>query len=144
MNNETHRRALLVNRIRSVKWIRLSARVTSLLSVSLLLLFLVGGGPGQRAVAAREWIGLLFFPFGVVVGMLVAWKREALGGFLSIGSLMCFYLVYGVILGDGPPRGWAFAMFTAPAFLFLLSGLMTKNHTAEQVCDRRIQAKGAH
>ncbi|HZM85841.1 MAG TPA: hypothetical protein VFF31_04705, partial [Blastocatellia bacterium] len=91
-----------------------------------------------------EWIGLLFFPFGVVVGMLVAWKREALGGFLSIGSLMCFYLVYGLIMGDGPPRGWAFAMFTAPAFLFLLSGLMTKNHTAEQVCDRRIQAKGAH
>lgn len=102
------------------------ARATSVLSIALLLLFLIGEGSGPRAVAIREWIGLLFFPFGVVVGMLVAWKREAPGSLLSIGSLVCFYLVYGVILTRGLPRGWAFAAFTSPAFFFLLTWLMEK------------------
>jgi len=104
-----------------VRWF---ARATSILSIGLLLLFIIGEGSGPRAVASRQWIGLLFFPFGVVVGMLVAWKREALGSLLSIGSLVCFYIVYDFILSGGLPRGWAFPAFTSPAVLFLLTWLM--------------------
>lgn len=102
------------------------ARATSIFSIGLLLLFLIGEGSRPRAVAGREWIGLLFFPFGVVVGMLVAWKREALGGLLSIGSLACFYVVYGLVLSGRLPGGWAFAAFTSPALLFLLTWLMER------------------
>ncbi len=70
-----------------VRWL---ARAPSVLSIGLLVLFIIGEGSGPHDIATRQWIGLLFFPFGVVVGMLVAWKREALGGLLSIGSLVCF------------------------------------------------------
>lgn len=103
-----------------VRWF---ARATSVLSIGLLLLFIIGEGSGPRAVASREWIGLLFFPFGVVVGMLVAWKRELLGSLLSIASLVCFYIVYGFILNGRLPGAWAFAAFTSPAFFFLLTWL---------------------
>ena len=102
------------------------ARATSVLSIGLLMLFIIGEGSGPRAVANREWLGLLFFPFGVAVGLVVAWKRELLGSFLSIGSLACFYIVYGFILSSRLPRGWLFAAFTSPAFFFLLTKLMER------------------
>ena len=104
--------------VRRLRWL---ARGTSMASIVLLVLFLFGDGLNPGAVKSREWIGLVFFPFGVILGMAVAWKREALGSLLSIGSLVGFYAVYGLILGNRLPRGWAFAMFTTPAFLFLLT-----------------------
>lgn len=68
--------------------------------------------------------------------MLVSWKREALGGLLSIGSLVYFYIVYGFIL-SGRPGGWGFAAFTSPAFLFLLTSQMERttkrNHHAIEI-----------
>jgi hypothetical protein len=99
---------------------------TSILSIGLLALFLFGEGFDVRVIDGSEWIGLLFFPFGVVVGFLVAWKREALGSLISIGSLLCFYLAYGLMLSGRLPRGWAFAAFTSPAFFFLVSSLMER------------------
>jgi hypothetical protein len=108
-----------------VKLVRWLARAMSLVSIALLALFLTGhDGLKPGTVTGREWIGLLFFPLGVAVGMAVAWKYEAWGSLLSIGSLAGFYVVYGFILSGAPPRGWAFAAFTAPAFLFLLSWLI--------------------
>jgi hypothetical protein len=112
-----------------VRWF---ARATSVLSIGLLLLFFISESSGPRAVANREWIGLLFFPFGMAIGMLVAWKREALGSLLSIGSLACFYIVYGFILSGGLPRGWAFAAFTTPAFLFLPTWLIQRTMTQDE------------
>lgn len=113
-----------------VIWVRWLARVTSLVSAGLLLLFIIGGDSGPNPITAREWIGLLFFPFGVVVGMVVAWRREVLGSLVSIGSLSSFYIVYGLVLANRLPRGGYFALFTAPAFLFLVSGLVSRNNTA--------------
>jgi hypothetical protein len=75
-----------------VIWVRWLPRVTSLVSVGILLLFIIGEGSGPNPITAREWVGLFFFPFGVVVGMLVAWRREVLGSLVSIGSLACFTL----------------------------------------------------
>ena len=109
-----------------VVWVRLLARVTSIISIGLLLLFIIGESPGPRPVTSREWIGLLFFPFGVVVGMVVAWKREALGSLLSIASLACFYLAYGWMLSGRLPQGWGFAAFTSPALFFLATWLMER------------------
>jgi hypothetical protein len=122
-----------------VRWF---ARATSVFSIGLLLLFIIGEGSGPGAVAGRQWIGLLFFPFGVAAGMLVAWKREAPGGLLSIGSLTCFYVVYGFILSGRLPGGWAFAAFSSPALLFLLTWLLekTKKDRNGDIHKRRIVA----
>ena len=100
----------------SLRWL---ARGTSAVSIALILLFFIGVRPTQ--VAPREWIGLMFFPFGVILGMLISWRRELEGSLWSLASLAGFYLVYEVIVTGRPPRGWAFLVFTAPAFLFLAS-----------------------
>ena len=105
----------------SLRWL---ARGTSTVSIALLLLFL--NSDGWNRVTAREWIGLVFFPFGVILGMLISWRRELEGSLLSLASLGGFYLVYGVALTGRLPGGWAFLVFTAPAFLLLASWLVEK------------------
>lgn len=52
--------------VKRVSWL---ARAMSLVSIALLALFLTGDGLKLDTVTGREWIGLLFFPFGMVVGM---------------------------------------------------------------------------
>src|SRR6266496_948292 len=73
-----------------LRWI---ARAGSLLSIGLILLFLIGEGFDTTQVTLKQWIGLLFFPSGVVIGMIVAWWKEeggaagAVHGTLQTGSL---------------------------------------------------------
>ena len=67
-----------------------------------------------------ERLGVLFFPVGISVGMILAWWREGLGGSITVGSLLAFYVVHLTTAGTFP-KGWAWLAFAAPGFLFLLS-----------------------
>jgi hypothetical protein len=75
-------------------------------------------------VTALEWTGLAFFPIGVAIGFLIGWKNELLGGIVSVASLACFYLIYGIGLTGQLPGGAWFIAFTFPGFLFLIYGLL--------------------
>lgn len=109
--------------IKSVRWL---ARAGSVIVIALLALFVVGeGGHSTVPIRARDLAGLALFPLGVVLGMIVAWRHELEGSFLSLGCLAAFYVVCGLMVGNFPD-GWAFIVFTSPAFLFLVSGLMDK------------------
>jgi hypothetical protein len=98
--------------------LRWSARVASIVSVAFLLLFAAGEGFSQAR--PREWVGLSFFPLGVVVGLVMAWWREGLGAAVAAASLSAFYLVYGVLLSGRVGGPW-FVIFTSPAALFFAS-----------------------
>jgi hypothetical protein len=103
--------------------IELLARVGSIASITLLILLFAGEGLHPSDISTREWAGLVFFPIGVTVGMVIAWWKEGLGSAVTLGSLLAFYLVYGYF-----PRnhigGWAFIVFASPGFLFLLHWLL--------------------
>jgi len=100
--------------------IRWTARAWAVASVGLVLAFLVGEGFHPSQIKPREWLGLVFFPVGICVGMILAWWREGLGGGVTVGSLLIFYAIHFVTAGTFP-KGWAFLVFAAPGFLFLLS-----------------------
>jgi hypothetical protein len=108
--------------------LRWSARSASVVVVMLLLLFV--WGEDFSKVRAREWVGLSFFPLGVVVGLALAWRREALGAFVAASSLSAFYLVYGVLLGGRVGGPW-FLVFTSPAALFFASWAWERARRAE-------------
>ena len=98
--------------------IRWTARLLSLASTILLVQFAFSGG--ERPPSAIEWTAIAFFPIGVVVGFAVAWRKERLGGLISLASLGAFYVVMYVRSGTlaiGP----YFALFALPAPLFLLA-----------------------
>jgi hypothetical protein len=101
----------------------LLARVGSIASITLLILLFMGEGLHPSEISPREWAGLLFFPIGVMVGMIIAWWKEGLGSAVTLGSLLAFYLVYGYLLRNHI-GGWAFIVFASPGFLFLLHWLL--------------------
>ena len=99
------------------------ARLGSVASIALLVMLFVGEGLNPSAITRNEWIGLLFFPIGIVIGMVIAWWKEGVGAAITVGSLAGFYLVWGWLLRNHI-GGWAFVVFASPGFLFLLHWLL--------------------
>jgi hypothetical protein len=114
-----------------IRWV---ARVLSVLSVGILLLFFIGEADFSQPVrlTPQEWTGVLLFPAGVVVGMIVAWRREGIGSGIAVGSLLAFYVLDLVTTGTFP-SGPFFLLFTSPGILFGVCWLL----------NRRAQAKAA-
>lgn len=104
--------------------LRWFARICSIASIALILLFFFGEEFDPAKINMKQWIGFLFFPIGVVAGMIIAWKREGIGGAISIVSLIGFYLVYGLLLNNRFWQGSAFIVFAIPAFLFFMYWLI--------------------
>jgi len=109
-----------MNNEKVIKIIRWIARIWSLFSLALFLLFFIGESWGQPLqFTPEELLGLLFFPGGVVLGMILAWKWELWGGLITVASLLAFYLLEFIMDRDFPGGPW-FLLFAAPGFLFLL------------------------
>jgi hypothetical protein len=96
------------------------ARIGSLLSCGLLLLFIAGEGLDPRHLKPQEFALLLFFPFGVALGLACGWRWSGFGGAIAVASLLGFYALHWAQSGS-LPRGWAFVVFASPGFFFLLS-----------------------
>lgn len=111
-----------------VHWI---ARIWALGSAALLVPFAFSGGVPTAFEAAM----LLFFPVGMLLGFAIAWRREALGGAVSVIGLAAMYAL--MHFRDGRwPTGPYFVLFAAPGFLFLLSAWLSSRRP-------RLDAKGA-
>jgi len=65
-------------------------------------------------------MGFVFYPAGIVAGMMLAWWREGLGGSITVGSLLAFYVLHTATAGR-LPKGWAWLVLATPGFLFLWS-----------------------
>ena len=102
------------------------ARIWSLLSIAFLLCIFIGealSDPAPVVWRTRDIIAMVFFPGGVVLGLIIAWWREGLGGIITISSMVMFYLV--LYLFDGRfPRGPYFALVALPGVFFGLYTLM--------------------
>ena len=110
----------------AVRW---AARISSILFIVVFLLMFLGEGFEPDKVTPREWVGLFFFPFGLIVGMILAWWKEGLGGAITIGSLIAI-LIVGDVSGSG---GWFMLICASPGFLFLLSWLLSKSPMLSRV-----------
>ena len=100
--------------------VRWTARAWAVASILLIAAFFVGEGFHPSQIEPREWLGLVFFPVGICAGMILAWWREGLGGGITVSSLLIFYVIHFATAGTFP-KGWAWWVFAAPGFLFLLS-----------------------
>ena len=105
-----------------LEWI---ARAASVASITLLVMIFLGEPFRPSEITFQEWVGLIFFPMGVVAGMIIAWRKEAIGGLMTVVSLVCFYLVYGYLFRNHI-GGWFFLAFAAPGFLFLIHWLLCR------------------
>lgn len=123
--------SLMTNRPVSLRILRWSTRVLSILAVGIVLLFAFGEGMNLLHFAAHDWVLFMFFPFGVCLGMAVAWRWEGLGGGITVACLAAFYLAHR-LLAPSFPGGFAFLTIAAPGFLFLLAWLWTRSTAKQQ------------
>ncbi len=117
---------------RSQKFIsilRIIAKILSLLSILFLLGTIFGsifspeeGGEGFKTI---ELIASIFFPIGVLMGLILSWKKEKVGAIISIASMCIFYLLIIV-----PRSAWRMLPFTfvliLPSVLFLISSCFSR------------------
>jgi len=103
-----------------VRWL---ARILSIPIMAIFLLMFFGEGFYPAKVTPIEWVMLLFGPFGLVVGMILGWWKEALGGVVVLVSFFVAMLV-----GDYSSSGAGYMLICAsPGFLFLLSWFLSKS-----------------
>jgi hypothetical protein len=105
--------------------LRWMATVWSILAVGVVLVFAIGEGLNLSRFTGHELVLFIFFPVGVCLGLVLAWRWEGLGGGIAVGSMAAFYLVERLTSASFP-RGFAFAALAAPGFLFLLSWLWAR------------------
>jgi hypothetical protein len=109
---------------RWMKVLRWTARLWSLVSIiALLLPFFVEGLYWLGATSLREVIGHICF-LAVLVGLIVAWRREGLGGGLTLAGTGSFYLTWW--LYGKTVRGPFLLILAAPGFLFVLYWLLDR------------------
>jgi hypothetical protein len=104
--------------------IRLTARILSIVVIGVELLLLIG--EGLYPSTTMEWIGLLFFPIGISAGMVLAWWKEGMGGMITAGSLVAFYVIHYLSVHTFP-KGLGWFAFSVPGFLFLLYWYLTRD-----------------
>jgi hypothetical protein len=109
--------------------VRWTAKVWSLATIGLVLLIFVGEAVSPSTSAGftpSELVGLVFFPIGTCLGMVLAWRREALGGAVTIASMVAFY-TWMYLDRASFPRGPYFLVVAAPGFLFSLAALLSRS-----------------
>ena len=121
--------------VTTLRWL---ARFGSLASLSFVLLMVVGHSGSADLVPSRtEWTGLMFFPTGVCLGLLLAFRFERAGAILSLCSLAGFYLWHYSVAHSAPDGPW-FILLTSPALLsIIVSGLDDSNSQSMKSRDTR-------
>ena len=99
--------------------------VLSLLSVGILMLFIIGEGlPPLNLQSAM-------FPFGVMLGLLIAIKYRLTGSLTALTCLSLFYLLEYKQAGCLPGGPWFF-YFTSPSLLFIISKILNPKRMKEK------------
>lgn len=104
--------------------LRIVARAADALCLAIIILFLIGEDLVFTDLSTIDWIGFLFFPLGVFVGLVFAWREELLGGSLIVTSVAGFYFLYGGLLNPTIQQSWTLLPFLIPGMLFIIYGVV--------------------
>ena len=110
---------------RLVHW---SARVTSLLLLGLVIVIVIGHGGPPNIFRQPMSVQLEFAAMAIMLlGLVIGWVRELLGGLLVLLGLAAFNVVELAV--NGCPVLGAFPLFAVPGALFLLSAVVRRKNT---------------
>jgi hypothetical protein len=104
--------------------------VSGLLLFGLVAVIVIGQGGPPNVFRQPVPVQLEFAAMGLMLlGMVVGWAREGLGGLLVLLGLAAFNAVELAVNGQ-PARG-AFPFFAVPGVLFVLSALLGRSARRE-------------
>ena len=111
--------------IKSIQWLTWAARGLSVLVTIILLIFFIGESSSLLDISGRDAIMLLFFPVGLLVGMIWGWVKPVVGGAIGVASIVAFYIADLLLSGNLPSGIW-FLVFGLPSYLFLAAGMLER------------------
>lgn len=117
-----------------MRWI---ARILGSAGVALVMLFVIAhlfNPEGSGSPTFGEAVGLFFFPFGVCLGLIIAWKWEGLGGMITIVSIVGFHLTMLAVGGSLDINLFIDAL-AAPGFLFLIAWFLSRGSSKLKEAD---------
>jgi hypothetical protein len=104
-----------------------SARITSLVLIGLVVFFVIGNGGPPTILRQPTSVQLEFAAMGLMLlGLVIGWVREGLGGLLALLGLAAFNAVELAV--NGVPAKGAFPLFAVPGVLFLVSALIRRKY----------------
>ena len=108
----------------AVRW---TARVLSALLVGLVLLMFIGlsidAGFRSPRLTGVEIAQMIFF-WTACIGMVVAWRWQVIGGALSLGGMILFFIVEFTIRGGLTKAPFLYLMLL-PGILFLVDSFIS-------------------
>jgi hypothetical protein len=114
-----------------------AARLLSVAAVGMVLLIYVGEGFNPMRLTMRESILMVLF-WSAMLGLVVAWRWEVIGGAMNVGGLLLFHVVHWLYTG-GLPGGWAFSALALPGLLFLSHAAWKKGWNRQQsICEEEL------
>ena len=118
---------------RGFRILRWAARIAGALAAAFIAITFIGSGIGAGFgsllhLTLRESLMMAAF-FSVWLGLILGWWHELLGGSLTVGGMIAFYLL-DIAFSGTPPRGVVFPLIAAPGLLFLVYGLATRGRLA--------------
>ena len=109
---------------RYIFWI---ARIWTALAAAFLLFMIAGHifGSEPQIIRNNEWIAMIFFPAGVLTGLLISLIRAIPGALITLISMLVFFALSPAALGVI----W-FWLLVAPAAIYLIHQLIFGRITA--------------
>ncbi|MBE0639567.1 MAG: hypothetical protein IH598_13705 [Bacteroidales bacterium] len=110
-----------------IRWI---ARIWGSCSLAFMLFFLgahlIGSitSEGEEFNSQSEMVSFAFFPVSIIIGLIVAWKWEGVGGLITIAGIVGFHFLRPDLLFDPWISGLA-----APGLFFILYWLISRGQT---------------
>ena len=111
---------------RGLRIVILVARVAGIVAAVPVIRMLVAyavnpQGEGEGGLP-EEWLLMLFFPIGMALGYLLAWRWTPVGGAISLGCIVIFLLAE-----DQADQAGVMAILGAPAIALIISGLVARH-----------------
>lgn len=109
--------------VKAVRWL---ARLWCIVSIVLILLRFFSGTFSPSTMSGNQWIMFIFYPVGMIGGLVHGWRKEALGGSVAVFSLLAFYLVH-FITYDIWQKDLFYLLVGVPGFLFLVAWMLSND-----------------
>lgn len=102
-----------------------TARIWSILSIAFILIFFLGSllGPDKGGESNPSLLDFIFFPIGLVIGLILAWKWKLTGGIIAVLSIILFHLTIE------PGLNLFIELLAAPGLLFIIAAVIPRPGT---------------
>jgi hypothetical protein len=123
----------------TIRWI---ARIWGIFIIILFLIFGIGEGVVESFVTPvwQELVLLFFIPLTLVVGIVIAWFKEVVGGIIIISSVLLFNITDVLLLSGNKFLDLDFGWLAILGLLFLLCPKTKKRKEQQEEITENIEA----